>query len=107
MGKKVTFTEITRKVYEVSDVSPEDGVTFEFAKWMETAKRLNLRWQQEQTHCKRCKKEFKEGDRMYMAITNYGNTFLCKECARKLRYELGKPDYCKPENHLLNYVKMR
>ena len=105
MAKKVTFSTIVKTTYEVKQVSPEDGVTFDFTKFMESAKRYNMKWNLEQTHCKKCEKPFQDGDRMYMAITNRGNLFLCKECARKLRRALGKPDYCKPENLYLNNLK--
>ena len=106
-GKVASFTEveIKRTVYNVEDVSPEDGVIFDYTKFMTTAKQYGMKWNLKQTHCKKCKKEFKDGDRMYLAITNQGNIFLCKDCARMLRKRLGKPDYCKPENQHLNYVK--
>lgn len=103
MSKEVTFTEITRKVYKVEQVSPEDGVTFDYTKFMETAKRHNMKWNLSQTHCKKCKKAFQDGDRMYLAITDQGNICLCKDCAKYLRRKLGKPDYCKPENQHLNW----
>ena len=103
MADTVTFTKIIRKVYKVTDVSPEDGLVFDFTKWMHNAKRLGLKWQQEQTHCKKCNKEFHDGDRMYMKITDHGNFFVCKECAKMFRRAMGKTDYCKPENQHLNW----
>ena len=107
MSVEVTFTEAIRKVYTVTDVSPEDGVIFDFSKLMENAKRMNLKRNQKQTHCKKCKKAFKDGDKMYMGITDQGNIFLCKECAKQLRHKLGKKDYCKSENQHLNYTQIK
>lgn len=105
MTKKVTFSTIVKTTYEVEQVSPEDGVVFDFTKFMETRNKYRMGIGDRETHCKKCEKPFQDGDRMYMAITNRGNLFLCKECARKLRRALGKPDYCKPENLYLNNLK--
>ena len=103
MKKQVTFEEAIRKTYVVEQVSPEDGVTFDFTKFMKTSKDYNIFSNlREGKQCKKCNKPFKDGDKMYMAITDKGNVFLCKECARELRRKLGKPDYCKPENLYLN-----
>ena len=103
MNRKVTLEEVIRKTYTVEQVSPEDGVVFDFTKFMQTSKNYNIGWNLKHgTHCKKCKKPFKDGDKMYMAITDKGNIFLCKDCARELRRQLGKPDYCKPENQHLN-----
>jgi RNase P subunit RPR2 len=103
MDKKVTFTEIKRTVYEVTDVSPEDGVNFDYTRFMEIRKRHGMKITTRETHCKKCKKEFQDGDRMYLIITNNGNFFVCKDCAKKFRRSLGKKDYCKPENQHLNW----
>lgn len=105
MSKEVKFDVVTRTTYVVTDVSPEDGITFDYTDWMEKARRMNLKWQLQQTHCKKCKRDFQDGDRMYMAITDRGNVFLCKECAATLRKKLGKSPYCKPENQHLNLMK--
>lgn len=103
MNKEVTFTEIKRKVYKVKQVSPEDGIVFDYSSLKEKSKRLGLNWLKEQDNCKKCKKAFQDGDRMYLGITNHGTIYLCKDCAKHLRRRLGKPDYCKPENQHLNW----
>ena len=105
MAKKVTFSTIVKTTYEVEQVSPEDGVTFDFNQFMETRKKFRMSIGDRETHCIKCKKPFEIGDRMYMTITNRGNFFLCRECAKKLRHALGMPDYCKPENLYLNNLK--
>lgn len=103
MADIVTFTETIRKVYKVRDVSPEDGVVFDYTKFMEAQKRLGLKITARETQCKKCEKKFQDGDRMYMIITDHGNFFVCKECAKMFRRAMGRTDYCKPENQHLNW----
>jgi rRNA maturation endonuclease Nob1 len=98
MNKETTFTEVITNTYKVTDVSPEDGITFDYTDLKKKTKKLGFKWRTEQNNCKKCKKAFHDGDRLYLAITNRGNFFMCKDCAKQLRRELGKPDYCKPEN---------
>ena len=45
MSKEVKFDVVTRTTYVVTDVSPEDGITFDYTDWMEKARRMNLKWQ--------------------------------------------------------------
>lgn len=103
MADIVTFTETIRKVYKVTDVSPEDGIVFDYTKFMETQKRLGMKITARETQCKKCEKKFQDGDRMYMIITDHGNFFVCKECAKMFRRAMGRTDYCKPENQHLNW----
>lgn len=98
MNKETTFTEVITNTYKVTDVSPEDGITFDFAETKNKSKKLGIKWPLKEDNCKKCKKAFQKGDRMYLAITDKGNVFICKDCAKQLRKELGIPDYCKPEN---------
>lgn len=103
MADIVTFTETIRKVYKVTDVSPEDGVVFDYTKFIEAQKRLGMKITARETQCKKCEKKFQDGDRMYMIITDHGNFFVCKECAKMFRRAMGRTDYCKPENQHLNW----
>lgn len=103
MADIVTFTETIRKVYKVTDVSAEDGVVFDYTKFMEAQKRLGMKITARETQCKKCEKKFQDGDRMYMIITDHGNFFVCKECAKMFRRAMGRTDYCKPENQHLNW----
>ena len=103
MDKKVTLTEVKRTVYNVTDVSPEDGIVFDYTKLIAAQRRLGLKIAARETNCKKCKNAFQDGDRMYMIITDKGNFFVCKECAKHLRRKLGKKAYCKPENQHLNW----
>ena len=103
MADIVTFTETIRKVYKVTDVSPEDGVVFDYTEFIEAQKRLGMKITARETQCKKCEKKFQDGDRMYMIITNHGNFFVCKECAKMFRRAMGRTDYCKPENQHLNW----
>ena len=77
MADIVTFTETIRKVYKVTDVSPEDGIVFDYTKFMEAQKRLGLKVTARETQCKKCAKMF--------------------------RRAMGRTDYCKPENQHLNW----
>ena len=100
--KEAIFTEVITKEYKVTDVSPEDGIVFDFEKCVEAIKRNKMHFPLMEEGCRKCKKPFKNGDRMYLAITDQGNVFLCKDCAKQIRRKLGLPDYCKPENLYLN-----
>lgn len=103
MEKKVArITKIKRTTYVISDVSQEDGIVFDFTKFKDIRKRLGLRLGEKENTCLRCNKNFKDGDRLYMVITDKGNYFVCSDCVKKLRREMNLPDYCKPENQNLN-----
>ena len=101
-----TLTKIVEEKYVIQDINPEDGMKFDFTKFKETRVRFGLGLSKKELTCLKCDKEFKDGDRMYLIITDKGNYFTCKECARKLRAEMGVDEYCKPENQHLNKVKI-
>ena len=101
-NKPGVITKVTVTDYTVTDVNPEDGVLFKFSMFKDTRQRLGLKFGKKESQCLKCDKKFEGDERMYMIITNKGNYFVCEECADKLRKEIGKPKWCKPENQHLN-----
>lgn len=102
MSKTTTITKITETHYKISDISPEDGIVFDFTKFKNTRLTYELRFGDKEKTCLNCDKPFQDGDRMYMVITDKGNFFVCKDCVAKLRRKMGVKDFCKPENQHLN-----
>ena len=102
MSKTTTITKITETHYKISDISPEDGIVFDFTKFKNTRLTYGLKFGDKEKTCLNCDKPFQDGDRMYMVITDKGNFFVCKDCVAKLRRKMGVKDFCKPENQHLN-----